>query len=276
MCPWVADHSRERSEGGLRLGGGGPVNTSHLRGEGCPSTHGHSENPGWFFPRRVSGTQPLGVGLGFAVHEPGRAEEGLTVTDGDPPHHLGPLAKLSGLRIGEQPQVLIEFVCRHYRAGAARRGSRAPQDRSEIQYSSPVAMRAVTGVRARPGPSPAPHQRPGGVEPRAADLRGPTESIAVLGLSWQSARRTGDGEAGPALRGSPCTGEPTARQTVCRLTGPLQELRPLPRASAPAGGGRRELLGRQHGGLPGPRGDPEEDPRAGRRPRRARRLLHRR
>ena len=49
----------------------------------------------------------------------GQAGRGLMVTDGDTPHHLGPLAELSGLLTGEQLQLLIEFTERHYGAGAA-------------------------------------------------------------------------------------------------------------------------------------------------------------
>lgn len=60
------------------------------------------------------------------------------VTDGDAPPHLGPLAKLSGLLTGEQLQLLIESVERHYRTRAARRAAGPRPPRSAVQYPSPV------------------------------------------------------------------------------------------------------------------------------------------
>lgn len=67
------------------------------------------------------------------------------MTDGDPPHHLGPLAKRSGLLIREQLQLLIEFIWRHYRAEAARRAAGPLKHCSVIKYSSPVKAESLCG-----------------------------------------------------------------------------------------------------------------------------------
>lgn len=65
------------------------------------------------------------------------------MTDGNTPHHLGPLAKLSGLLIGQQRQLLIEFIWRHYRAGAARRAAGPLRHCSVVKYSSPVNAQSL-------------------------------------------------------------------------------------------------------------------------------------
>lgn len=88
----------------------------------------------------------LGVLFCFVfVHDPGQAGRGLTMTDGDATYHLGPLAKLSGLLIGKQLQLLIEFIWRHYRAGAARRAAAPLQHCSMIKYSSLVNAQSLYG-----------------------------------------------------------------------------------------------------------------------------------
>lgn len=67
------------------------------------------------------------------------------MTDGDTPHHLGPLAELSGLLTGQQLQLLIEFIERHYGGWSCRRAAAPLRHCSVVKYSSPVNAQSLYG-----------------------------------------------------------------------------------------------------------------------------------